>query len=510
MLCPGRFCPPPLKPTAVALLLLAFTCSPVYAASGRLVLSVVDRETRKPLYCRMHLRGPGDRPRRPDRVPFWHDHFVVPGEITLQLPLGQYTFVLERGPEYLVREGNFTINPFADDSKQVDMKRFIDMAEAGWYSGDLYVRRPVLEIEPLMLADDLHLAEIITWGNDRGDRQSLPPQLQKQPVAVFDGNRCYRVGNGRVVHSGNELLVLGTSGAIPSAESESRDWPTLLEPLAHSEDSWVDLTAPFWWDLPALVAHEEVDSIELAHRHFGREAIIDNEADGRPRDRARYPRAWGSGQWSHHVYFQLLEAGLRIAPTAGSGSGLAPNPIGYNRIYAYVGDDFSHQAWWDAVRAGRVVVTNGPLLQPIVHGERPGATFHAESGSAEFEIGLTLSTRERISYLEIIQNGTVAHSIRFEEYSKSGRLPKLKFDRSGWFLVRAVTDLNQTFRFGMTGPYFVQIGYEQRVSRKACQFFLDWIDQREKQVEAAGGKQLRWLQEAREFWQRRAEQATVE
>ena len=40
-------------------------------------------------------------PFKPDKVPFWHDHFVVPGKILLKLPLGNYTFVIERGLEYL-------------------------------------------------------------------------------------------------------------------------------------------------------------------------------------------------------------------------------------------------------------------------------------------------------------------------------------------------------------------------------------------------------------------------
>ena len=85
----------------------------------------------------------------------------------------------------------------------------------------------------------------------------------------------------------------------------------------------------------------------------------------------------------------------------------------------------------------------------------------------DFEIGLTLSTREPITYMEIIKDGKVEHEIRFDQYAKSGKLPKLKFDRSGWFLVRAVTDLPNTYRFAMTAPYYVQVGYRPRISRRA-------------------------------------------
>ena len=62
-----------------------------------------------------------------------------------------------------------------------------------------------------------------------------------------------------------------------------------------------------------------------------------------------------------------------------------------------------------------VVITNGPLMRPTVNGELPGHVFQAEAGSTfDFEIGLTLSTRDPISYLEIIKDGQVAavHSLR--------------------------------------------------------------------------------------------------
>ena len=106
----------------------------------------------------------------------------------------------------------------------------------------------------------------------------------------------------------------------------------------------------------------------------------------------------------------------------------------------------------------------------------PGHVFQEPEGRpAEFEIGLTLSTREPIHYLEIIKDGKVEHEVRFDEYAKSGRLPKVRFDRSGWFLVRAVTDLPKTYRFAMTGPYYVEIGATPRISKRSAQFFLDWV-----------------------------------
>ena len=86
-------------------------------------------------------RYQGRRPKKIEGYPFWADHFVFPGKITLNLPTGFYTFELERGPEYYNVTGNFTIERFADDSKEVELRRVVDMSDEGWWSGDLHLRR---------------------------------------------------------------------------------------------------------------------------------------------------------------------------------------------------------------------------------------------------------------------------------------------------------------------------------------------------------------------------------
>ena len=265
-----------------------------------------------------------------------------------------------------------------------------------------------------------------------------------------------------------------------------------------------------------LVAAGQVDSIEIAHANLCREEVIDNEGDGKPRDRKLFPGVAGNARWSQEIYFKLLDCGLRIPPSAGSGSGEAPNPVGYNRMYVHVDGPFDYEKWWQGLRAGRVTVTNGPLLLPRVQGQLPGYVFQAAEGeTAELEIALTLSTRQPISYLEIVKNGQVEHTVRLDEYQKTGKLPKVRFDRSGWFLVRAVTDLPKTYRFAMTGPYYVEVGYRRRISRSAVQFFLDWVYERARQIQkiedpAERGAVLDAHREARDFWQELLEKATTE
>lgn len=510
-----------------------------WGAAGRLELSVVDKATGEPVPCRMHLRAAKGRARKADGAPFWHDHFVFPGRISLALPLGAYEFEIERGPEYAVRSGYFTINPHADDAKEVDLQRFVRMAAEGWYAGDLFVRRPAKDIELLMQAEDLHAVPLLTWWNGQPEPQAKT--AARGPLAALDNGRWCLLAGGALERPGGTYLVFPLQGAIRPAQGEG-EYPStaaLLKRLRAQDDAlWVDAARPYLWDLPMLVAHGQIDSIQVAHSGLVRPAGLafqpdrqvtprpdrqagpggpayGTETDGKPRDPGRFPGRWGSALWSQHVYFQLLNCGLRIPPSAGSGSGAAPNPVGYNRVYVHVEGEPTWEKWWESFQGGRVVVTNGPLLRPKVHGQAPGYEFQAGEGEkVDLEIGLTLSTREPISYLEIVKDGRIEHSIPFAEYSKSGRLPKVVFDRSGWFLVRAVSDDARTYRFAMTGPYYVRVGGQARVSRSAAQFFLDWVYERARQIKLDDPEERREVLEdhrkARDFWEETVKKANAE
>jgi hypothetical protein len=306
--------------------------------------------------------------------------------------------------------------------------------------------------------------------------------------------------------------------SAPLPQGAAGEYPPLAARLQKvrekDKDAWFDVAGTSGWDLPTLVALGLVDSIEVADGRFGRSAMARDEGGGKPRDRDYYGGPLGMARWAHDVYFRLLECGLRIPPSAGSGSGVAPNPVGYNRVYVHLSSAFRYEDWWKSFRAGQVIVTNGPLMRPTANGELPGHVFTAEEGDElELEIGLTLSTCDPISYLEVVQNGEIKQSIRFVDYAKNGRLPKVLFKQSGWFLLRAVCDVSSTYRFAMTGPYYVEFGNHRRISKAAAKFFLDWVYQRARQIKLDDPAQRRevlgYHRTARDFWQDLVSKANV-
>jgi hypothetical protein len=501
----------------VVIVLLSPIARVVFAANeGELEITAIDKGTGKEVAVRMHLKDRRGRPVLPRRAVAWKDHFVFDGKIKLELRPGAYTFEVERGPEYKVRTGHFMIERGAEDTHTVEMERFVDMKSKGWWAGELHVHRAVEHIELLMRAEDLHVAPVITWWNQRNlwEEREIPETL----LVRFDESRFYHLMAGEDEREGGALMYYNLSKPLPIQDAE-REYPSpvlFLKMARKDPPVHIDIEKPFWWDMPVWVATGQVDSIGLANNHMCRSEVLGTEAWGKPRDTKFYPGNLGNGRWTQDIYYHLLNCGLQIPPSAGSASGVLPNPVGYNRVYVHCGSDLTYEKWFAGLRAGQVVVTNGPMMRPLVNGELPGHVFTAAGGEkVELQATLNLSLRDKVEYLELVKNGNVVQEVRLSDYAKAGgRLPKIEFAESGWMLIRAVTNNADTFRFASTGPYYVQIGQQPRISRKSAQFFNDWVLERAKRVKLDDPKQheevIQHHRVARDFWKEILDSANAE
>jgi hypothetical protein len=448
-------------------------CAALAGPSGGAELRLFNLEEGQPVAVRVHLRDSAGTPVKVRSYPSWNDHFVCDGLAKLELVAGSYSFVVERGPEYYAVTGNVTLVEAQSISLTNRLRRLANLAQEGWWSGETHVHRPLQDMELLMRAEDLHLAEVTTWWNDVNPwtRQPLPAK----PVVSFDRNRFYGVLAGEDERGGGALLYFGLKQPLSIAGS-TREYPSPLKFLREAKrgpgvggGAWVEIEKPFWWDAPVWLASGLVDSVGIAHNHLHRDGVMDNEAWGRPRDRAKYPSAWGNGLWTQDIYSHILNCGIRLPPSAGSASGVLPNPVGNNRAYVQVDGDVTYEKWWAGLRAGRVFVGNGPLLRAQANGQFPGHVFKSK-GPLRVELRAQLDSREPIAFVELLRNG------RAERLT----LPaSLAIQESGWFLLRAVADVTNTFRFAATGPWYVEIGEQvSPVRRESAQFFLDWVQAR--------------------------------
>jgi hypothetical protein len=116
-----------------------------------------------------------------------------------------------------------------------------------------------------------------------------------------------------------------------------------------------------------------------------------------------------------------------------------------------------------------------------------------------------------------VKNGRTEISVNLDEFKKAGgKFPPLKFTESGWFVVRAVTDNTATYRYASTGPYYVEIGYQPRISRESAKFFLDWTNKRAEEIAIQTNDSptilaaKKCIKQARAYWQQMLGKTTVE
>ena len=96
----------------------------------------------------------------------------------MQLPPGTYSVSFTRGPEYIAQKTALVVPPGVSSYEaNFELKRWVHMAELGWYSADHHVHAagcshyesPEEGVKPVdmwrqALGEDLHVAALLAWG----------------------------------------------------------------------------------------------------------------------------------------------------------------------------------------------------------------------------------------------------------------------------------------------------------------------------------------------------------
>ncbi len=122
---------------------------------------------------------------------------------------------------------------------------------------------------------------------------------------------------------------------------------------------------------------------------------------------------------------------------------------------------------------------------------------------------------EPVRTIEVIQNGQVVRQVSFDEWKRTGSLGKVRFQTSGWCLVRAMADDSHTFCFASTAPWYVEVGANRRrISKQSGQFFLDWVRERRERIKIDDPDRraavLKHHDDAEKYWSDLVAQANAE
>ncbi|PYK97787.1 MAG: hypothetical protein DME19_15025, partial [Verrucomicrobia bacterium] len=395
----------------------------------------------------------------------------------VELLPGRYTFTVERGKEFFPETREVLVEPGLP-KLVFRLRRWVAMAESGWYSGDTHNHRDPAELPNVMLAEDVNVGlPMVDWttsssvapsASDRG----FPGNFGDVPVQI-DATHAWHPRNteyeifrtGNTNHTLGALLILNHRTRFDEPVFPLGD----IAAKARVEGGLLDLEKHNWpWSL-ALVPLLKVDLYELANNHLWEtEYAVKNWAVPAP--------AWmglsGSGteterDWTLYgfqTYYALLNCGFRLRPAAGTANGVHPVPLGFSRVYVHLDEPFSFDAWMRGLAAGRSFVTTGPMMLGKADGQWPGATFQAANPPKDYRLDCTVQSEQPLESIELIVNGLVSR--RFE--------PQNKKTAAGSFVTGISTEFNPTgtswlawrcfekrpddrFRFAHTAPWYFEV-----------------------------------------------------
>lgn len=472
---------------------MAFNASRVRASE--MTFEVVDSQTRQPLAARVYLNNSDGkhyfvRSLSPiDAVIYekqnWINknsieyHTSVPAApfIAENLTAGTYQLIIERGKEYFPETRTITLGDGEKRSQEtIALRRWVNMAELGWYSGETHLHRPLNELPVVLQAEDLNVAMPLTYWETRafhapssGNKNQsgeIPDRLLTiDPThVIWPRNTEYEIFTvNEHRHTLGALFVLNHKSELDLGVP---NWGPVAD-RARAEGALMDMDKldwPFGMTLPHTTG---ATLYELANNHVWRTEFGFTQWNTMAPAFLQPPLGGNGGNerdWLAYTlgqYYVLLNAGFRLVPTAGTASGVHPVPAGFSRVYVHLDQAFTYDDWLAGLETGRSFVTTGPMVFAKVNDQLPGFEF-AEQDLAGGSVKLSghVLSEHPLATLEVVQNGRVVASLP----TKNTRTDKqawrceietqVQVQGSGWLCVRCTEDRpDQRVRFAHTAPW---------------------------------------------------------
>ncbi len=185
-------------------------------------------------------------------------------------------------------------------------------------------------------------------------------------------------------------------------------------------------------------------------------------------------------------YYRYLNIGLRMPASTGTDWFM----YDFSRVYAKVVGKLTISSWLDAVKAGRCIATNGPMLTLDVNGKTIGDVLDLREPTS-VTIRARAIGRHPLTRLELIQNGRVV-KVKPTDASKPGVVElshTVRLQEPAWFAVRIQADAkNELGRtpYGHTSPVYVNYAGKGVFDVEAAQALLKQVEEGQGVVRAAG------------------------
>jgi hypothetical protein len=410
---------------------------------------VNDSSTGKPTPCRIRFIGPDGQYYAPfgrlkDFATQWStdvgggnvklgdkSYAYIDGTCEIALPPGPLTLEVNKGPEYTPLKQDLVLSPGKLTLRLV-LNRSSDLRREGWYAGDC--RAHFLSPHDALLeaaAEDLAVVNVLAFANWFGGRLTEEPRSIPGIIA-FSGQQP-------ILEKPGHLVVVNTLnthrlGHLALLNCHRVVYPLSLKTVADFEqwsmDDWCDQChrkgGLVVWSEPWPSGPDDPIGEPLAHLLRGKVDAL--ETDGLA------PNLVLLDQW-----YRLLNCGLRFPLVGSSGKSSNATTLGAVRTYARLepGEEFTYKNWIEAVRSGRVFVTNGPLLLLTVENRHPGSVIDHSGRGSKAKLRAEVRSLFPLQRLELLANGTVIAAKDLSD-TPNGATLEMEFpvEQSCWIAAR--------------------------------------------------------------------------
>jgi hypothetical protein len=508
---------------------ILFTCDPAVSV----VLDVRDEDGRPTMASFIFRDRMGRVYPSPSRrlAPdfFFHPQIYRQGGETVGLPAGSYEVQSTRGPEYLVQTRSIQVPPSKSHRERFRLKRWINLAKMGWFSGDHHVHAagcahyesPTEGVKPddmwrHILGEDLDVGCVLSWGPCwYAQKQYFSGKLHPLSTPEYLMRYDVEVSGFPSSHAGHLCLLRLKEDDYPGT-TKIEQWPSWDLPVlkwGKSQGGVVGFSHSGWglktadgklpsYDIPpydGIGANEYI--VDVVHDAVDFISSVDT------------PAPWELNMWYH-----TLNCGFRAKL-----SGETDFPciygerVGLGRVYVKLADSpLDFDRWCEGIKQGRSYVSDGRShlinfqVNDLGVGESgselklPGtstvkvtaqvAAYLEPNDSAEARAirGRSLDEkpywdleRARIGStrkvpVEVIVNG---EPVDKTEVTADGSIQGVSFDipvkKSSWVALRIYPSAH-------TNPIFVLVGDKPiRASKRSAEWCLKGVDQCWSQKEPA-------------------------
>jgi hypothetical protein len=187
------------------------------------------------------------------------------------------------------------------------------------------------------------------------------------------------------------------------------------------------------------------------------------------------------------TYYRFLNVGLKLPLSTGTDWFL----YDFARVYAALDGPVTIKSWLAALRSGRCLATNGPLLTMTVDRESPGVTLRLDKPRS-VRVEARAVGRHDFTELQLVHNGRV---LRTTPSQKDGggfvsrMTAEVPIDQPGWLAVRITSKTTNELGarlFAHSSPVYLELAGERPFDIESARALLQMVEHGRTEISARG------------------------